>query len=946
MAAKGYRVFISYSRANEDRKNRLMVHLVALKADSTISIWHDRCIEAGDLWREELDQAMSNADVALFLVSADFLGSRFCQDVEVPRMLERHYTEGVLIVPIIVDYCDWKPVKWLSQFQVLPEDGNPVPAQKPHSKAWTQVARGLRLRLENNPPRKATFTAPVVVQSEKEPERLSLQKLLQDLPGESGKLFGRDEALSWVDDAYDDPQISVLALIGFGGIGKSALVRHWLENRDLVAKGVTRFLGCSFYSQGTREQVGSSDQFLIQALEMLGEPKPGLMSAWDRGQRLAELVASERTVLMLDGLEPLQYGPGPHQLEGRLKDPGIHGLLDGLVAKPGKSLCILTSRLKLNDDSLQVSSCVQKLVGELSMEAARELLIYRGVCGSYDELNEAVDYLGRHPLALVFAAEYLHTFAEGRAMDVKTIPLLSEKTKEGRHAWSVMEAYEIALRRDGDPLDLELLSVLGLFDRPAKWQWLKVLCSPPVIIGVTDQLISASDRALWESISRLRQWGMLTDPGLVERPELDAHPLIREYFGERLKRENNAGWRAAHSRLFDHLSSTAKTFPETINEMEPLYQAVFHGCQAGRYTEALNNIYRERILRGNQFFSTRKLGAFGADLAALSGFFDALWHQPVAGLTQTMKARVLNLTSFRLQALGRLVEAVQPMQAGLESDIAQEDWVNAAIAASNLSQLYLTIGDLDKALASAQQSIDLSERSGNTFWRITSQTTLANVLHQVGCLSEAEAAFRKAEKMHKKIEPLPFLYSHPGFQYCDLLLDQGKYREVQSRANWASKFYESAKQATGERIHSLLDIALINLSRGLAYLMLAIQKSKNDFSKAASYLEQAVDDLRKAGAQEFIARGLLARAELYLATCELELARDDLEEAMSTANRGGMGLHQADCYLKYARLYLAMLEMDKARVSLAIAKEMIERIGYHRRDKDVRDIEEKLREKL
>ena len=74
---------------------------------------------------------MSEADVALFLVSADFIASPFCQDVEVPKMLERHHAEGVLIIPIIVGDCDWQPVTRISQFQVLPENGKPITAQRP-----------------------------------------------------------------------------------------------------------------------------------------------------------------------------------------------------------------------------------------------------------------------------------------------------------------------------------------------------------------------------------------------------------------------------------------------------------------------------------------------------------------------------------------------------------------------------------------------------------------------------------------------------------------------------------------------------------------------------------------------------------------------------------------------------------------------------------------------
>lgn len=57
----------------------------------------------------------------------------------------------------------------------------------------------------------------------------------------------------------------------------------------------------------------------------------------------------------------------------------------------------------------------------------------------------------------------------------------------------------------------------------------------------------------------------------------------------------------------------------------------------------------------------------------------------------------------------------------------------------------------------------------------------------------------------------------------------------------------------------------------------------------------------------------------------------------------GMGLYEADCHLEYARLYLAQGKAAQARASWDKAQEMVERMGYHRRDKDVREIEEQLR---
>lgn len=931
MPEQSYRVFISYSRANEDRKKRLVTHLSTLRAEGLVSVWHDRCIEAGDLWREELDQAMREAEVALFLVSADFIASPFCQDVEVPELLRRHREEGVLIVPVIVDYCEWGHIERLSQFQALPEGGKPVPALRPQDKAWTQVVAGLRRRLTEKPPAKRLPAVAVAPGESRRPAAFSLENLLLRLPGETGDLFGREEALGWLDAAYTDAGVGVLALVGFGGVGKSALVRHWVERRFRAADRAPRFLGVSFYSQGTREQAGSSDQFLVQALETFGEREVGQMSAWDRGERLAELVAAAPTVLVLDGLEPLQYGPGPHDLEGRLKDPGVHALLARLAARPGASLCLVSTRVGLADEDLRTPSLVQKSVEVLSSEAARELLRARGVRGDEAAVCEAVDYLGYHPLALVLAAEYLHTFANGDVARLHEIDLLSEKTKEGRHAKSVMAAYETALRRDGDPVDLELLGLVGLFDRPARWDWVKALAAPPAIPGVTEHLVNTDDRALLESINRLRQWGMLADPGSIETPELDAHPLVREYFGDRLRASHEPGWREAHSRMYDYLTANTREFPDTIEEMEPLYQAVAHGCAAGRHLEALDNVYFRRIIRRNKFFNTKKLGAYGANLGVLTSFFDEPWQQPVSVLNGDRKAFILSQAGFALNALGRLVEAAQPMQTSMELSVGQGNWANAAANSRNLSGLHATLGDPPQALHYARKSIEFSEQSGSAISRMFSKTTLAYALFVMGDLSQAEAVMHEAEEMQKEQAPnYFFLYSLRGFQYCALLLHLGRYDEVLTRATQTLKWVEHGL--------SLLNEALDYLSLGQAHLLRTRREGTGDFDAASLHLNRAVDGLRQAGNLDELPRGLLARADLHRLRGDAVRARGDLNEAMSIATRGGMRLYQADCHLGYARLCLAEGEREKAREHWRTAKELIGQTGYHLRDGEVEEI--------
>ena len=61
---------------------------------------------------------------------------------------------------------------------------------------------------------------------------------------------------------------------------------------------------------GPKERATSADPFLDWAVEKLGV-KPAANSAPAKGDAIAEAMMRRRALLVLDGLEPLQHGPGP-----------------------------------------------------------------------------------------------------------------------------------------------------------------------------------------------------------------------------------------------------------------------------------------------------------------------------------------------------------------------------------------------------------------------------------------------------------------------------------------------------------------------------------------------------------------------------------------------------------------------------------------------------------
>ncbi|MEE8587590.1 MAG: tetratricopeptide repeat protein, partial [Acidobacteriota bacterium] len=686
-----------------------------------------------------------------------------------------------------------------------------------------------------------------------------------------------------------------------------------------------------------------------------------------------------KTLLVLDGLEPLQYPPGA--MEGQLKDPALDVLIRKLsLHNPG--LCIITSREKLSDIAyLEETTAPVIQLEDLSPQAGALLLKRLGVKGTDEELQEASQAFAGHALALTLLGTYLSEFHHGDIRHWREVPLLKGVQKQSDHAVWVMESYKVRLGVGGGKLKrkfkrvlLELglrqptsgeiawsyLLLMGFFDRPAKGEEIQALLAEPPIPGLSEKILKLEPPARKRALSRLRRLRLLAESPPEDPHGMDAHPLLREYLTDQLQQRFPEACREGHRRLYRHLKQRAKEFPETLEEMMPLYQAVAHGCRAGLDQETLNEIYLARILRGDEHFSWKKLGSFGADLAAVSNYFEHPWNQPNSSLRRGSQAFLLHQAGLYLRALGRLLESVEPMEAALEAQEVRKDWLEDAKSANNLSELHLTLGNLPQAVDGAKHSLELADRSGDAFWKMANRTTLADALHQCGDLAQARSLFQQAEQMQKGRQPqYPLLYSLWGFRYCDLLLGGcetlawtsatpqpepapsrpqalSRCREVRERAE---KMFEWRVPSD-----SLLLIALDHLTLGRAFLLeAALEAPSPDLLSPAQYhLDRAVTGLRQAGTTHHQPRALIARAQLHRVQFQhsgdeafAQRSQQDLTEAAQIASRGPMPLFQADIHLEQSRLHHAQGNSKEALQALSQARTLIQKHAYHRRDAEL-----------
>jgi len=801
-----------------------------------------------------------------------------------------------------------------------------------------------------------------------EPSSTPQKTQTSKLPTTANRLFGRESELKLLDEAWENVDKYVLNLVAMGGMGKSALINRWIETmvKDDYC-GAVHVYSWSFYSQGSAEDKQiSSEPFLDDALVWFGYESETLKSS-QKVQALLELIKAHKTLLILDGLEPLQYPLGGAN-NGMMRDRYLLELLKEL-SMGMDGLVLLSSRQDVAElKGKSEANVTQHPLEALSSDAGLKLFRHYDIIGSDKELKDTVEAYHGHALSLNLLARYLCDYED---RDIKKqdqlVKLTSfpEATYETAHAFRVMQGYEKKL---ADSTDLKILYMLGLFDRPTSKGAVDVLREAK-IAGLWDETIK---NRVWQVIvKRLRKQGLLNEPNTEYTNTLDTHPLIRQYFSTRFKTLYPEAWKASHLALYHYYKELPKkTQPDTLEEIQPLFAAVMHGCAADEHEEVLVDVYYGRIKRKDNYLM-EQLGATASDLSVIAYFFDHSsgehWLKPVENLSNTAKKALLNWAGFRLRALGRLHEASLAMHSGLELEIEEKNWEGAVDEIGNISELQALRGLLLKAPEGEQYAleagykaieyIDSVEGSSDRklFRQMLYKAKLANIYHMLAKVPEAQQSFEEAERRQKELQPVyPKLYSRQGFLYCDFLLSQGNCMEVLERATDAFVLSTANKW--------LLDIALDKLSLGRAKMqeglgllvdcidptgyryihVSSIQSNVEIWKTSKQYLDESVEELREAQNEDYLLLPLLARAMHSRFTGATDEAIRDLQEVYEMSTRAGMRLFLCDCHLESARL--ACTIGDKV-LGLSVkehyvkAKEIVDTTGYERRRAELEFLE-------
>jgi len=140
-------LFICYAHANEQCVRQLIPSLKVLARRGYVAPWQDTDLVPGEDWDETIKERLSNAQVILFMVSRDFLASKYITEQERPLAMRLIAEERAVVVPVLLYACSWREEDF-AKLEKLPRKDDPVSSFSPRENAWALVEEGLKAAVE------------------------------------------------------------------------------------------------------------------------------------------------------------------------------------------------------------------------------------------------------------------------------------------------------------------------------------------------------------------------------------------------------------------------------------------------------------------------------------------------------------------------------------------------------------------------------------------------------------------------------------------------------------------------------------------------------------------------------------------------------------------------------------------------------------------------------
>ena len=721
--------------------------------------------------------------------------------------------------------------------------------------------------------------------SKMEPLTFPLPPSLHNQTPPEPNFVGRKEMLETITDWYTNPEVLIGALIGWGGVGKSAIVRKWYDTLDSNAIKPDGIFWWGFYRNAYLEQ------FLNALLRYVSqgriEPET-IKSTWEKTDRIKEYIHQGTYLIILDGLEQMQKSASGNEF-GKMIHRECTELLHYLADIP-KGLCLITSRYPLKDlDEWHERSYKNLSLIDLSIPDSLLMLRRRGIKGSDEEMTEVINRYKGHALSLTSVAGYLNRYYDG---DIKQAPevefVLSDKER--------FKDLNKLLRKYAEKMSEQeriFLYILSLFrNEVTENDFAGVLRHEIEDTKFNDVLVNMNKLDFKDLIDGLVDWRLISYDETKKTYAI--HPLIKGYFESDFDEKDK---KLCHKRIYQYFGEYAPKQPETLDAMQPLFEQVYHGCAAGLYDEVFYGVYWEKIHKLEEHLIVHKLGAWKTDLSLAKTFFPEgdLSQLPLVS-KKRYQSWLLDVAGLALLNIGRPKEAEELFIRYINMGIEDKDWINASVGYRNIADLQFRSGELVSGLESAKKAVDVAEKANSNQSIMTSKAYLAWILHHMGNNEEADKWFLQANEIQIKIDGCR-LYGFSGNNYADFLIS-------------INKIYE-AFELTKQNLEICKRNNFTNSISGCHRCLGAIERIRGNHIEAEKNLQNALEIARKVGVPDIEIEALLESSRLHLDMERHENAVRDAKGVLTICARTGFKLYEPEAEIVLGKTYRALNEIEQ-----------------------------------
>jgi len=583
-------------------------------------------------------------------------------------------------------------------------------------------------------------------------------------PEKQRNWVGCDDLIAALDQDWTTGTYRVSILTGFGGEGKSSIVRCWLD-RLYSDQNQGQSQGIFWW---TFSESRTAELFFDEALRYFKKPSFDISTIQSTGAKanlLAAMLHENKYIFVLDQLEVVQYQSGDQH--GHVINPELRDFLQFFGAPTHQSFCVITTRLAVSDLARYIKTAISREVGRLNPSEGAALLRKIGVNGKDQGVGQLVEAWEGHALTLTILAGYLVEFHAGDVTKANKLPVPAGGSTPNERIEALLGSYDEKL----NPEERALLVIATAF-RTGETQ--SGLIAAVMVDGETD-LITGRFKGLQHS-----KLIKLID-GLVERRLLlrDAnsdryflHPLVRTYYSNQLETlapKDTGTIQNLHRRIkkFIKGASGEPGSHPTLQEVSPLVEAVHHAIHAGEFEEGFQ-IYWEKIRPHSVL--VHQLGAIETDLSLVKEFFPAgnFNNDPIV-IEKTHRHWLINEVGLCFAALGEMIQSIGFIDRAVRHAVAHRLWQEAAVSSANLVALQGFLGELKEARKTAARAYRYARRVGKDII-VDAASKWGWIAYLCGNTALSLRLFDKAKIAQAEFDPsADHLLRFNGVFYCQLL---------------------------------------------------------------------------------------------------------------------------------------------------------------------------------